>query len=1129
MNNILKKKVLVLLISVFLFSDVVNAQANNQLCAPKGYTIATVNGIFTDEDGAKINMTELQKRIGLDWKGEFIDFKYFHNPSHLGGLGDVAMSAYQKLFEDSAVKDYDLVEILKTASANIKTQKVLLVGYSQGNFYTNSFYDVVAGQSGGIPKESISVYSVATPAGRVAGGGSWLTSTSDKVISKLVEKFPFRDVMKPNTNIDLRLGDDLFGHSFTDVYLKYRGDKIVSDIKKSLNQLEIVEGKTGPCIKPPKKTFLHGVQGTVLSIADPIAETGVAATIATVKGAVKTTRALAGLAGKVIGAVTGSSKVTADESDSKTVSIMEEDFSEEDYFAYPETFEPAPPAPTATAAELKSQMDKIQKRIDEIKTERPVVVVTEEPKAQTLSEPKLTVANPPPPPNPPKQPTQKASPPPAPPPAPTPPPATATSTANLIFPSSNPVNKEILVSLSASNLGSAIYDLKISIESGGVLSDIYDEIDWKSSNFYLLAAVPGPTANNRQFRLKIKDNKQSFRGPAEIIVKLRKNGLSTSATLYAGTINIGEPVSDGSFAPPPAPSPNPPPPPPAPQPSPPPPAPAPIPPTETSATAPNHLLISQVQITGGIGAATNDFIEIHNPTSAAINLNGYRLVKRTAAGISDTLIKSWTDDIVIQPGDYYLWANNGFVDIAVIPDSTTSASIANDNGIAIRFGPNDTGEIIDSVAWGSAENVFVEGFAFATNPVGNESIIRYAIQDSLCVSALGPESTGNGCDRDNNSIDFELNSTSAPRHLSVQIDDSIISYDRANMELDLNWLPLEGASYEIVDVSVGEAKLSSITTEFSVGSFPIREAGRDYALEIRALDSEENILKTWRASISVPSLAEVIYFYRDPRASEAEYLVEVDYPYTDKLIPNIHYQDASQFQIIVFYLNSESYLERGEQIVSGDDFAVANADKALPIKYKSCTNLTISDMKYLLIPQSANVCISGHPSGPAYTQDHLEDGYILINALDEEADSFSSSDYITAAYYSLSYTGSGGQQFRLVATDRQKYYFSDEAPSHFAPPAPTNIDIIDIVDGGDNSRVILEWDVPKDPDTADYALRYEWKTEDSAYADVSLESIANGRYRGNILLEKGSIYEVKIRAVDNFDLVSGSSAINIDL
>ena len=55
--------------------------------------------------------------------------------------------------------------MIKTASEKVSTKKLLLVAHSQGNFYANSFYDAVAGQPGGVPMQSISVYSVATPAG----------------------------------------------------------------------------------------------------------------------------------------------------------------------------------------------------------------------------------------------------------------------------------------------------------------------------------------------------------------------------------------------------------------------------------------------------------------------------------------------------------------------------------------------------------------------------------------------------------------------------------------------------------------------------------------------------------------------------------------------------------------------------------------------------------------------------------------------------------------------------------------------------------------------------------------------------------------------------------------------------
>lgn len=138
----------------------------------------------------------------------------------------------------------------------------------------------------------------------------------------------------------------------------------------------------------------------------------------------------------------------------------------------------------------------------------------------------------------------------------------------------------------------------------------------------------------------------------------------------------------------------------------------------------DHLVISQVQITGGPGKTTNDFIELFNPTSEDIDLKGMRLVKRTKEGQADTLLKSWTESTIIKARGYYLWANKDYTDISIVPDVTTSGSIANDNGIALRQGANDTGTVIDSVAWGSAANIFVEGSVFPSNPGANESLQR---------------------------------------------------------------------------------------------------------------------------------------------------------------------------------------------------------------------------------------------------------------------------------------------------------------------------------------------------------------------------------------------------------------------
>src|SRR3989338_4871477 len=108
----------------------------------------------------------------------------------------------------------------------------------------------------------------------------------------------------------------------------------------------------------------------------------------------------------------------------------------------------------------------------------------------------------------------------------------------------------------------------------------------------------------------------------------------------------------------------------------------------------DHLVISQVQITGGAGHTTDDFVELYNPTDSDIDLNGMRLVKRTQTGTTDTLIKSWTSSTIIPAHRYYLWANSSYAAIAVTPDATSTDIISANNGVALRSGPNDTGTII---------------------------------------------------------------------------------------------------------------------------------------------------------------------------------------------------------------------------------------------------------------------------------------------------------------------------------------------------------------------------------------------------------------------------------------------------
>lgn len=161
--------------------------------------------------------------------------------------------------------------------------------------------------------------------------------------------------------------------------------------------------------------------------------------------------------------------------------------------------------------------------------------------------------------------------------------------------------------------------------------------------------------------------------------------------------------------------------------------------TDQAATT---IVISAVQITGGTGHTSEDFVELYNPTDTPLDLNGFRLVKRTAAGTTDTLIKSWTQSTVVSAHHFYLWANSTFIGITAPPDSTTTGTLADNNGVALRQGANDAGVIIDALSWGSTAN----GFAVANtnNPIGNQSLMRndlFSAVDSFSIAASQPRNS----------------------------------------------------------------------------------------------------------------------------------------------------------------------------------------------------------------------------------------------------------------------------------------------------------------------------------------------------------------------------------------------------
>ncbi|MDD4412251.1 MAG: lamin tail domain-containing protein [Patescibacteria group bacterium] len=148
------------------------------------------------------------------------------------------------------------------------------------------------------------------------------------------------------------------------------------------------------------------------------------------------------------------------------------------------------------------------------------------------------------------------------------------------------------------------------------------------------------------------------------------------------------------------------------------------------------LLLSEVKIGGGPGKTAEDYVKICNVSTDSVDLKGNRLVKRTKTGTSDTGLKSWTDSVSVAPNSCHVWANSNYA-TAINADSSTSGTLAEDNCLAIRNGAEDTGSIIDALAWGECTSL-MEGQG-VLNPEATQIIKRTNNQDT-----------------DNNSADFTL-------------------------------------------------------------------------------------------------------------------------------------------------------------------------------------------------------------------------------------------------------------------------------------------------------------------------------------------------------------------------------------
>jgi hypothetical protein len=171
----------------------------------------------------------------------------------------------------------------------------------------------------------------------------------------------------------------------------------------------------------------------------------------------------------------------------------------------------------------------------------------------------------------------------------------------------------------------------------------------------------------------------------------------------------------------------------------------------------NYIVLSEIQ-TRGIASASDEFIELYNPTASSIDLTGWRLTKKATATTSaeTNLIASMSGSI--EPHKFFLITSNQAVS-SPSADLKFSSSVADDNSIYLR----DSNEnLIDK--FGALGAIDPEGSPTPKASSG-QSYERKANTNSTAQSMTNgaDELAGNGEDTDNNANDFILRDSPQPQ------------------------------------------------------------------------------------------------------------------------------------------------------------------------------------------------------------------------------------------------------------------------------------------------------------------------------------------------------------------------------
>lgn len=172
-----------------------------------------------------------------------------------------------------------------------------------------------------------------------------------------------------------------------------------------------------------------------------------------------------------------------------------------------------------------------------------------------------------------------------------------------------------------------------------------------------------------------------------------------------------------------------------------------VPPTPST---PTSIVISEFR-SRGLNGGDDEFIELYNPTGAAVNIGGWSILSSVNCGAESFLLFTINNGIILQPGQHFLAASNSGSSLSGA-DQTFAPAIADAGGIALV---DRAAEIVDQAGM-CAVTQYREGVSLPPlSGMLDQSYERLPGGDTACT------------DTDDNSADFRLLAPSNPQNLTA--------------------------------------------------------------------------------------------------------------------------------------------------------------------------------------------------------------------------------------------------------------------------------------------------------------------------------------------------------------------------